>query len=58
MAKLNGGAVCGRPQTLVTSTHWAQREEFLAALKKAIAEETPAAGTYYPGSDKVAEAFK
>jgi acyl-CoA reductase-like NAD-dependent aldehyde dehydrogenase len=58
MAKLNGGAVCGRPQTLVTSKHWAQREEFLAALKKAIAVDTPAAGTYYPGSDEVASAFK
>jgi acyl-CoA reductase-like NAD-dependent aldehyde dehydrogenase len=58
VAKLNGGAVCGRPQTLVTSNNWAQREEFLSALKKAIAEDTPAEGTYYPGSDKVADAFK
>ena len=58
MGKLNGGAVCGRPQTIITSKHWPQREEFLAALKKAIAEETPAAGTYYPGSDKVVAAFK
>ncbi len=58
VAKLNGGAVCGRPQTLVTSRHWPQREAFLAELKKAIAEDTPAAGTYYPGSDKVAAGFK
>ena len=58
VAKLNGGAVCGRPQTLVTSKHWPQREEFLAALKQAIAEDTPAAGTYYPGSDKVLAGFK
>jgi acyl-CoA reductase-like NAD-dependent aldehyde dehydrogenase len=58
MAKLNGGAVCGRPQTLVTSKHWPQREAFLRALKQAVIDETPAAGTYYPGSDKVAEAFK
>jgi acyl-CoA reductase-like NAD-dependent aldehyde dehydrogenase len=57
-AKLNGGAVCGRPQTLVTSKHWPQREELLEALSKAITEDTPAAGTYYPGSDKVAAAFK
>jgi acyl-CoA reductase-like NAD-dependent aldehyde dehydrogenase len=57
-AKLNSGAVCGRPQTLVTSKHWPQREELLAALNKAIAEDTPAAGTYYPGSDEVAAAFK
>jgi acyl-CoA reductase-like NAD-dependent aldehyde dehydrogenase len=58
MAKLNGGAVCGRPQTIVTSKHWPQRKEFLAALKTAISKETPAAGTYYPGSDAVAAAFK
>ncbi len=58
MVKLNGGAVCGRPQTLVTSKHWPQREEFLAALEKAIVEETPAAGTYYPGSQEVAAKFK
>lgn len=58
VAKLNGGAVCGRPQTLVTSKHWPQRIAFLDALRKAIAEETPAAGTYYPGSDKVVAGFQ
>jgi hypothetical protein len=58
MAKLNGGAVCGRPQTIVTSKHWPQRQAFLDALKTAIVEETPAAGTYYPGSDEVAAAFR
>lgn len=58
MAKLNGGAVCGRPQTIITSRHWPQRDAFLHALRKALADETPAAGTYYPGSDKVAKAFK
>ena len=57
MGKLNGGAVCGRPQTIVTSKHWPQREQFLAALEKAIVEDTPAAGTYYPGSDKVRAKF-
>ncbi len=56
-AKLNGGAVCGRPQTIVTSKHWAQRADFLDALKKAIVNETPAAGTYYPGSDDVKKNF-
>ncbi|MEM1321186.1 MAG: aldehyde dehydrogenase family protein [Bacteroidota bacterium] len=56
-AKLNGGAVCGRPQTIITSRGWAQREAFLEALKKAIVEGTPAAGTYYPGSDKVKQDF-
>ena len=57
ISKLNGGAVCGRIQTLVTSKHWPQRDEFLAALKKAIQEDTPAMGTYYPGSDKVIQGF-
>ncbi|TZF93497.1 aldehyde dehydrogenase family protein [Chryseobacterium panacisoli] len=58
VAKLNGGAVCGRPQTLVTSRHWEQRNEFLNALRKALSEDTPAAGAYYPGTDKAEEGFK
>jgi hypothetical protein len=58
MGKLNGGAVCGRPQTIVTSKNWPQREDLLTALKKAIVEDTPAAGTYYPGSADVAAKFK
>ena len=58
IAKLNGGAVCGRPQTLVTSKNWAQRKDFLRALRNAIVEETPAAGTYYPGSQDVMAKFK
>lgn len=56
-AKLNGGAVCGRPQSIITSKRWPQREQFLTALRVAISETTPAAGTYYPGSDKVWEGF-
>jgi hypothetical protein len=28
------------------------------AIEKAIAEQTPAAGTYYPGSDKIAKEFQ
>ena len=58
ISKLNGGAVCGRVQTIVTSKHWPQREVFLNALRKAIVEGTPAAGTYYPGSEKVREGFE
>lgn len=58
MAKLNGGAVCGRPQTIVTSKHWPQRQAFLQALKQAITEKTPAAGSYYPNSDKVMQTFQ
>ena len=57
MSKLNGGAVCGRPQTLVTCKNWAQRDEFLKAIRNAIKNETPAAGSYYPGSKDVANAF-
>ena len=57
VGKLNGGAVCGRPQTIVTSKNWAQREQFLDALRKAIAEETFACSSHYPGVDKTKEAF-
>ncbi|MCJ1877452.1 aldehyde dehydrogenase, partial [Klebsiella sp. HSTU-Sny5] len=53
MAKFNGGANCGRPQTPVTSKYWPQRKEFLDALRVALAETTPAMGMYYPGADKV-----
>lgn len=57
LAKLNGGAVCGRVQTLVTSKHWAQREAFVDAIRKAIVEDTPAHSSYYPGTDEVAAGF-
>jgi acyl-CoA reductase-like NAD-dependent aldehyde dehydrogenase len=57
LAKLNGGAVCGRAQTLVTSRQWPQREQFLAAVRKAFTEDTPAISSYYPGSDEAAERF-
>ena len=58
MSKLNGGAVCGRVQTLVTSKHWPQREEFLDALRVALEETTPATGIYYPGSNEAIEGFR
>lgn len=58
MSKLNGGAVCGRVQTLVTSRHWPQRDAFLEALRIALRDTTPATGAYYPGSDKVVEGFR
>ncbi|MCK8462944.1 aldehyde dehydrogenase family protein [Aliiroseovarius sp. S1339] len=58
MSKLNGGAVCGRIQTLVTSKHWPQQQEFLDALAKALEEQTPATGVYHPGSDKVIDGFR
>jgi acyl-CoA reductase-like NAD-dependent aldehyde dehydrogenase len=58
MAKLNGGAVCGRPQTIVTSKNWPQRDDFLKELQTALEDETPAATSYYPGSEEVFAAFK
>ena len=57
VGKMNGGAVCGRPQTIITSKNWAQREQFLDALRDAIVNETYACGTYYPGVDKTKAAF-
>lgn len=57
VGKLNGGAVCGRPQTIITSKNWPQRQQFLVALRKAIADDTFACGTYYPGVDKTKAAF-
>ncbi len=52
-AKLNGGAACGRVQTLVTCRNWSQRREFLDAVQTAIRDETPGVTSYYPGSMEV-----
>lgn len=57
VGKLNGGAVCGRPQTIITSRNWPQRDQFIAALRKAIAEETFGTATYYPGVDQTKARF-
>ena len=57
VGKMNGGAVCGRPQTIITSKNWPQRDAFLDALRKAVAEDTFANGTYYPGVDKTKAKF-
>ena len=57
VGKLNGGAVCGRPQTIITSKNWEQRTQFLDALRKAIAEDTFACSSHYPGVDKTKAAF-
>ncbi len=56
VGKLNGGAVCGRGQTLVTSRHWPQRDAFLDAVRRAAVETVPS-GTYYQGSDEVKAGF-
>lgn len=58
MAKINGGATCGRIQTIITSKHWVQREEFLARLKIALTFDTPASGTYYPNAHENMNTFK
>ena len=57
VGKLNGGAVCGRPQTIITSKNWKQREQFLKALRSAIAQETFACSEHYPGVEKTKELF-
>ncbi|MFI3246364.1 MAG: hypothetical protein R3Y10_07730 [Ferrimonas sp.] len=52
----NGGADCGRIQTLITSRQWPQRGEFLAALTQAF-EQEPVLGSYYPSSDATWQCF-
>jgi len=58
MVKINGGSVCGRVQTLVTSRHWPQRREFLDAVTLALRDQTPATTAYYPGVDKTFATFR
>ncbi|BAY00007.1 putative aldehyde dehydrogenase [Mycobacteroides stephanolepidis] len=46
----NNGYNCIASQVVVLSKAWPQREEFLAALRKAV-DEAPPRPAYYPGSD-------
>ncbi|WP_418003162.1 aldehyde dehydrogenase family protein [Mycobacterium sp. PDNC021] len=46
----NNGYNCVASQVVVLSSKWAQRDEFVAALTKAIAA-APGRAAYYPGSD-------
>ncbi|OHU21507.1 aldehyde dehydrogenase [Mycobacteroides franklinii] len=46
----NNGYNCIASQVVVLSKSWPQREEFLAALRKAV-DEAPPRPAYYPGSD-------
>ncbi|MDR3659623.1 MAG: aldehyde dehydrogenase family protein [Mycobacterium sp.] len=46
----NNGYNCVASQVVVMSSKWAQRDEFVAALAKAIAA-APKRAAYYPGSD-------
>lgn len=57
ISKLNGGAVCGRVQTVVTSGNWEQREDFLRFLRAALEHGTPAVSSYYPGTQDVFDNF-
>ena len=57
VGKLNGGAVCGRPQTIITSKNWPQREAFIDALRNAITDDTFACSTWYPNVDKTKASF-
>ncbi|MGV0785246.1 aldehyde dehydrogenase family protein [Mycolicibacterium sp. XJ775] len=46
----NNGYNCVAAQVVVLSKHWAQRDEFIAAIRKAF-NDAPARPAYYPGSD-------
>lgn len=46
----NGGYNCVAAQVVVLSSAWPQRDEFVAALRKAV-DRAPARAPYYPGSD-------
>lgn len=46
----NNGYNCVAAQVVVLPKHWAQRDEFIAALRKAV-NDAPARAAYYPGSD-------
>ena len=56
-AKSNGGAACGRGQTIVTSKQWPQREAFLKMIEEATRDDTFAMGGWYPDSEKKVEEF-
>jgi hypothetical protein len=57
-AKVFGGAVCARPQMVVTCKNWPQRQEFLDCMARCLREDTPACGSFYPGADKKFEIFQ
>jgi len=56
-SKLNGGAICARPQVVVTCKNWAQRDAFLEQLELAASQTTFAVGSYYPGATERMEEF-
>ncbi|KAK9868062.1 hypothetical protein WJX84_011056 [Apatococcus fuscideae] len=52
----NAGHNCVKPELIITAKQWPQREAFVQALRKALAE-APCRAAYYPGSEKRAAAF-
>ncbi|WP_280340333.1 aldehyde dehydrogenase family protein [Nocardia neocaledoniensis] len=47
----NGGYNCVAAQALIVSADWPQKDQFLAAVRAALAQ-APARPAYYPGSDE------
>jgi aldehyde dehydrogenase (NAD(P)+) len=47
----NSGFNCNASQVVVVAAGWPQKDEFLAALRKAV-REAPARPAYYPGADE------
>ncbi|HIK42330.1 aldehyde dehydrogenase family protein, partial [Thermoleptolyngbya sp. M55_K2018_002] len=56
MVAHNASFNCVAGKVLVLSKHWTQRDDFLAALKSALAA-TPARKAYYPGAQDRYQAF-
>jgi acyl-CoA reductase-like NAD-dependent aldehyde dehydrogenase len=52
----NASFNCASGQVLVTASGWAQRDEFLAAVRRELAQ-TPARQAYYPGAQDRYQAF-
>lgn len=57
-AKMNGGAVCARTQTVITCKNWKQREIFLQELEIAIQEKTTPTSSFYPGTNQKFKKFQ
>ena len=58
VSKANGGAICARPQVIVTCKQWPQREAFVQSLRQALSCDTPAFGNWYPGAQERMQQFK
>jgi acyl-CoA reductase-like NAD-dependent aldehyde dehydrogenase len=52
----NASFNCASGQVLVTASGWAQRDEFLAAVRRELAQ-TPARQAYYPGAQERYQTF-